>query len=160
MTISLAFLAPKLVQPVSCQSGRRGTCRGGAALDRRAWESKPDAPRRAQANPQARTGEDCRRLVEDLAESLSGLRSMRRAERSHIERAIGEADVACSGKQLMQKGSPLLIDAGVVRPQQRYQIALGLIGNHLDDVGQMLTFGGELDHGPLVVARRENSLER
>jgi hypothetical protein len=36
-----------------------------------------------------------------------------------------------------------------VRSQQRKQIALGLIGNHLDDVGQVLTLGGELDHGGL-----------
>ena len=50
----------------------------------------------------------------------------------------------------MQQGSPFLIGTGVVRSQQRQQIALGLIGNHLDDVGQMLTFRGELDHGPLV----------
>src|SRR5215467_15132364 len=50
----------------------------------------------------------------------------------------------------MQQGSPLLLDAGVVGSQQRNQIALGLIGNHLDDVGQVLAFGGELDHGPLA----------
>src|SRR5260370_11848001 len=50
----------------------------------------------------------------------------------------------------MQQGSPLLIDTGVVRSQQCKQIALGLIGNHLDDVGQVLTFRGELDHGPFV----------
>src|ERR1700675_5169420 len=77
---------------------------------------------------------------------------MRRAERSQgdMQLAIADADVACTGEQLMQQGSPLLIDTGVVRLQQRKQIALGLIGNHLDDVGQVLTFRGELDHGPLV----------
>ena len=67
-----------------------------------------------------------------------------------MQLAIADADVASSGEQLMQQGSPLLIDTGVVRSQQCKQIALGLIGNHLDDVGQMLAFGGELDHGPLV----------
>jgi hypothetical protein len=51
----------------------------------------------------------------------------------------------------VQQGSALLIGTGVVRSQQRKEIALGLIGNHLDDVGQVLTFRGELDHGPLVV---------
>jgi hypothetical protein len=30
------------------------------------------------------------------------------------------------------------------------RIALGLISNHLDDVGQMLAFRGKLDDGPLV----------
>src|SRR5215216_1816862 len=50
----------------------------------------------------------------------------------------------------MQQGSALLIGTGVVRSQQRKHIALGLIGNHLDDVGQVLSFGCELDDGPLV----------
>jgi hypothetical protein len=67
-----------------------------------------------------------------------------------MQLAIGDADVTCRGKQLMQQGSPLLIDAGVVRPQQRKEIALDLIGNHLNDVCEVLTFRGELDHGPLV----------
>src|SRR5215471_7665706 len=45
---------------------------------------------------------------------------MRRAEwgQGDIQLAIGDADVACGGKQLMQQGSPLLIDTGVVRPIQ------------------------------------------
>src|SRR5260370_24760397 len=77
---------------------------------------------------------------------------MRRAERSQsdMQLAIADADVACSGEQLMQQGSPLLVGTGVVGSQQRKKIALGLIGNHLDDVGQVLALGGELDHGPLV----------
>ena len=67
-----------------------------------------------------------------------------------MQLAIADADVAGSGEQLMQQSSALLIGTGVVRSQQRKQIALGLIGNHLDDVGQVLSFGGELDDGPLV----------
>ena len=75
--------------------------------------------RTGEANAQARAGEDCRGLVEHLTEGLGGVRSMRRAERSQgdMQLAIGDADVACSGEQLMQQGSPLLIDAGVVRSQ-------------------------------------------
>ena len=105
-----------------------------------------------EANPQTRAGEECRRLVEHLAESLGGACAMRRAERSQgdVQLAIADADVAGSGEQLMQQGSPFLIGTGVVKSQQRKQIALGLIGNHLDDVGQVLSFGGELDDGPLV----------
>src|SRR5260370_23725085 len=67
-----------------------------------------------------------------------------------MQLAIADADVACSGEQLMQQGSPLLVGTGVVGSQQRKKIALGLIGNHLDDVGQVLAFRGELDDGPLV----------
>src|SRR5258707_11188578 len=72
-----------------------------------------------EPNPQAGAGEDCRRLIEHLTEGVGGVRSMRRAERSQgdMQLAIGDADVACSGEQLMQQGSPLLIDAGVVRSQ-------------------------------------------
>ena len=91
--------------------------------DRRAREGKPDTRWRTQceANPQTRSGEECRRLVEHLAESLGGARAMRRAERSQgdVQLAIADADVAGSGKQLMQQGSPFLIGTGVVRSQQR-----------------------------------------
>jgi hypothetical protein len=38
----------------------------------------------------------------------------------------------------------------IVRSQQRQQIALGLVGNHLDDVGQVLSLCGKLDERPLV----------
>ena len=77
---------------------------------------------------------------------------MRGAERgqSNIQLFVGDANVACSSEQLMEQGSPLLIDTGVVRSQERNQIALGLIGDHLDDVGQVLAFCGKLDHGPLA----------
>src|SRR5271169_6952732 len=94
---------------------------GGAALDRRAGECEADTrwQTHCESNPQARAGEDCRRLVEHLTEGLGGVRSMRRAERSQgdMQFAVGDADVACSGEQLMQQGSPLLVDAGVVRSQ-------------------------------------------
>jgi hypothetical protein len=42
-----------------------------------------------------------------------------------MQLAVGDADVACSGEQLMQQGSPLLIGTGIVRSQQCKQIALG-----------------------------------
>jgi len=139
---------------LGADQGNRGNGRGGAALDPRAGEGKPDTRWRThcKAHAQARAGEECRRLVEHLTESLGGARSMWRTERSQgdVQLAIADADVAGSGEQLMQQSSALLIGTGVVRSQQRKQIALGLIGNHLDDVGQVLSFGGELDHGPLV----------
>src|SRR5271165_2817600 len=67
----------------------------------------------------SRAGEDCRGLVEHLTEGLGGVGSMRRAERSQgdMQLAIGDADVACRGEQLMEQGSPLLIGTGVVRSQ-------------------------------------------
>src|SRR5271170_374383 len=34
-----------------------------------------------------------------------------------MQLAIGDTDIACSGEQLMQQSSPLLIDTGVVRAQ-------------------------------------------
>ena len=90
-----------------------------AALDWGAGEGKPDMWWRThrEANPQARAGEACRCLVERLTEGLSGKRSVWGAERSQgdMQLAIGDADVACSGEQLMEQGSPLLIDTRVVR---------------------------------------------
>jgi hypothetical protein len=102
-------------------SGRRGAIRRGAALDRRAGEGKPAPSRRmhCEADPQARTQEDCCCLVEDPTERLSSVRAMWGAERSQgdVELAIGDANVAGSGEQLMQQGPSLLIDTRVVRPQ-------------------------------------------
>src|SRR3974377_1371346 len=100
-------------------SGGRRNSLGGAALDWRAGEGKPETWWRThrEANPQARAGKDCRCLVERLTEGLGGERSMWGAERTQgdVQLAIGDADVACSGEQLMEQGSPLLIDTGVVR---------------------------------------------
>ena len=48
------------------------------------------------------------------------------------------------------RSSSLLIGTSVMRSQQCKQMAFGLIGNHLDDVGQVLPFRGEPDDGPLV----------
>jgi hypothetical protein len=91
------------------RSGNRVTISGGVALYRPVGEGKPDAPRRThcEAHPQAGAGEDCRRFVEHLTKCLGGLRAMRRAEwtQGDIELAIGEADVASGGGQLMQQGS-------------------------------------------------------
>ena len=47
--------------------------------------------------------------------------------------------VHCSSEQLVQQGSPLLVDTRVLGSQQCEQVAFGLIGNHFDDVGQVLT---------------------
>lgn len=48
----------------------------------------------------------------------------------------------------MQECSSLLIGPGVVRAYQSQEIAFSLIGNHLDNVGQVFAFGSELDDGP------------
>ena len=57
-----------------------GVDRGAGAhpsllLDRRAAEGKPNPPRRThgEADPQARTGEECCRLVEDHTERLGSV---------------------------------------------------------------------------------------
>ena len=135
-------------------SGSRDSYLFGAALARRAWKGKADTARRLdrKSHPQGRAGKDCCCVVEDVAQGLGGERAMRRAERRQrdLQLAIGDANVTCRGEQLMQQGSPLVIDAGIVRPQQCNELALGLIGNHLDDVGQVLAFRGELDHSLLA----------
>src|SRR4029077_6217240 len=100
-------------------SGSLRNSRGVAELDSGAGEGKPDTWWRThrKTNPQERAGEDCRCVVERLTEGLGGERSVWGAERSQgdMQLAIGDADVARSGEQLMEQGSPLLIDTGVVR---------------------------------------------
>ena len=123
----------------------RSTGEPGKASPRRvagALRSKAAGESRGRLSP----------LVEHLTKGLGGVRSMWRAERSQgdMQLAVGDADIACRGEQLVQQGSPLLIGASVVSSQQRNQIALGLIGNHLDDIGQVLSFRGELDEGLLA----------
>jgi hypothetical protein len=88
------------------------------APGRRPGEGQPDAWWRAhrEADAQARAREDRRRLIEGLAEDLGRMRSMRRAKRiqGDVQLAVGDADIAGGGEQLMQQGSSLLIGAGVV----------------------------------------------
>ena len=56
---------------------------------------------------------DCRGFIESFTESLGGLGSMWRAQRSQgdIEFGVGDTDVAFGGEQLMEQGLPLLIAA-------------------------------------------------
>jgi hypothetical protein len=100
-----------------------------AAVGRRAGEGEADARRRAhrEADAQARAREGRRRLVEEFAQGLRGARSMRRAQgcQRDVQLAVADADVARGGEELMQERAPLMLGAGVVRLQQRKQIALG-----------------------------------
>lgn len=123
-------------------------------MSRCARESKADARRRthSEANAQRRAREHRCGLVEKLAEGLHGARSMRGTERRQgdLQIALGNLDVAGGGEDLVQQRSAFLLGTQVVRPQKVEQIALRLICEHLDDVRQMLSLGGELDHGPLA----------
>jgi hypothetical protein len=123
-------------------------------MGRRAGEGEADARWRAnrEADAKARAREGRRRLVEEFAEGLRGARSMRRTEGSQCDVQLGVADahIARGGEQLMQERAPFLLGTGVVRPQQRKQIALSLVGDHLDDVSQVFALGGEFDHGTLT----------
>ena len=56
-------------------------------------------------------------------------------------------DVAAGGEQFVYERSAFLLGPQIMWAQEVHQIALGLIGEHLDEVGQVLTFGGESDHG-------------
>jgi hypothetical protein len=85
------------------EPGKASPIRGGGRTEKRTRRREP--------------GEDCRCLVERLTEGLGGERSVWGADRSQggMQLAIADADVACSGEQLMEQGSPLVIDTGVVR---------------------------------------------
>src|SRR3990172_9732969 len=72
---------------------------------------------------------------------------MRRAEgvERYPELGAGDVDVGCGTKQLVQDCPSLVVAARVVRAQERQEVALGLVREHLDEVRQMLALGGELD---------------
>ena len=61
-----------------------------------------------------------------------------------------DVDIGGSGKEFMQECSTFLRGSPIVRAQEGKQIALGLVGEHLDQVGQMLALAGELDEGLLA----------
>ncbi len=67
-----------------------------------------------------------------------------------LQLLLSEVDVAGGGEQLVEERPALLLGPRVMWPQEIEQIALGLVGEHLDDVGQMLALGGELDDGTLA----------
>src|SRR3990172_5500127 len=77
---------------------------------------------------------------------------MRRAEgvERYPELGAGDVDVGCGTKQLVQDCPSLVVAASVVRAQERQEVALGLVREHLDEVRQMLAFGGELDDGTVA----------
>ena len=58
-------------------------------------------------------------------------------------------DLELSGgtEELEQQGASFLLNACIVRLEKGQQVALGLESKHLDNVGEVLAFGGELDHG-------------
>jgi hypothetical protein len=93
-----------------------------------------------------------RRLIEEFAEGLRGARSVRRTERRQgdLQLARGDSNVPGRCEEFVQQRSSFLVGSGVVRPQERKQIAFGVVGNHLDDVSQVFALGGELDHGTLT----------
>ena len=77
---------------------------------------------------------------------------MRRAQRSQCDDQLAAFDlyVCWSAKQLVQKSSSFVLSSGVLLPHQNEHIALGLVGNHLHEVRQVLALGGELDHSPFA----------
>ena len=59
-------------------------------------------------------------------------------------------DIGGGGEEFMQECSTFLLGSSIVRAQEGKQIALGLVGEHLDQVGQVLALGGELDESLLA----------
>lgn len=77
---------------------------------------------------------------------------MRRAQwrQGDSQLIVRDVDVAGGGEELVQERSAFLLGPPVMRLQEVQQIALGLVGEHLDEVGQVLALGGKLDEGVLA----------
>jgi hypothetical protein len=86
--------------------------------------------------------------VEHLAQGSDRLRPMRRALRCelHAQLGGGDLDVGGGGEGRVEERPALVVGALVMRRDSAKQIALGLVGDHLEHVGQVLPLGGELDH--------------
>lgn len=137
----------------------RGGHEAGAAFVALRWAGVP-----GKARPMSgaeRTAKRSRSRVPGKAVAVS-LRSLQRAcaarvrcgefkgRQGDLQLLLSEVDVAGGGEQLVEERAALLLGPRVMRPQEIEQIALGLVGEHLDDVGQMLALGGELDDGTLA----------
>ncbi len=57
----------------------------------------------------------------------------------------GDFEIAGGGKGALEEGAALLLSAAVVGSEEAEQITLGLVGDHLEQVGEVLAFDGELD---------------
>ena len=102
-----------------------------------------------EAQAEVGAGEDVSVSVSVLAEGRDGVGAVRRAERGEgdAELAVGDVDVGGGAEELVEEGAALVVGAGVVRAEQGEEVALGLVGDHLDEVGEVLALGGELDDG-------------
>jgi len=56
----------------------------------------------------------------------------------------GDLDVAGVGERGLDERARLVVGAAVVRSDPADEIGLGLVGDHLDHVGEVLALGGEL----------------
>src|ERR1035437_10001268 len=86
---------------------------------------------------------------ERVAQCLHGESTVRGTEGLDREAQFGGGDIDVSGgvKQFVQEGAPLFVAANVVWSEKRQEVALGLKGEHLDEVREVLALGGELDDG-------------
>ncbi len=75
---------------------------------------------------------------------------MRGAERreGHAKAVVGGRERGSRLEGSLDEGSPLVLDAGVFVAEETEQVALDLVGDHLEDGRQVLPFGGEFDDRP------------
>lgn len=99
-------------------------------------------------------------LGERAASGLHGERAVRRAEGRERDAQLGgkNIDVGGGAKEFVHERAPLFIAARVVWPEKRQEVALGLKGEHLDEVRQVLALGGELDDGAVAHVTAFDSL--
>ena len=64
-------------------------------------------------------------------------------ERSECDAQFGFGGSECGGglQGRLDERAPLIVGADIVRPDQIHQIAFDLIGQHLQDIGQVLALG-------------------
>ena len=64
--------------------------------------------------------------------------------------AVSDVKISRGVKELVEERTSLFLGAGIVRLEHGHQLALGLVGHHLDEIAEVLAFGGQLDDRPLA----------
>ena len=100
---------------------------------------------------QPRAGKEGLCLIELVAEGGYRACPMGRTLRcqSDLQLRLCDLEICRAGQRGLKKRPPFLVRPLVMRRDQSEEIALGLIGHHFNQVGQVFTFRGQL-HDRLV----------
>ena len=86
-------------------------------------------------------------MIESVAQRGNGLRAMGRTQWAECDAqgCVGRFERLGALQGRSDGRTAFIIGSGIVRTQQIHQIALDLVGNEFEDIGQVFTLSRELD---------------